>query len=88
MEGLVTDFFAHSGTTLLASEINQRRCFTADIDPVFCEISIRRLEHYRATGKLGWQNGHAFEKELPALHFAVASPPAAQPEPQLQASLF
>ncbi len=86
--GLVTDFFAHSGTTLLASEINQRRCCTADIDPVFCEITIRRLEHYRATGKLGWQNGHAFEKELPALHFAETSPPAAQSEPQPQASLF
>lgn len=88
MGGLVTDFFAHSGTTLLASEINQRRCCTADIDPVFCEITIRRLEHYRLTGKLGWQNGHAFEKELPALRFAEAAPTAAPPEPQLQASLF
>lgn len=86
--GLVTDLFAHSGTTLLVSEINRRRCCTADIDPVFCEITIRRLEHYRATGKLGWQNGHAFEKELPALHFIEASSAAAQPEPQLQASLF
>src|SRR5882672_4862709 len=59
---LVVDFFAHSGTTLLASELNQRRCFTTDIDPVFCEIAIRRLEHFRATGRLGWQNGHPFEK--------------------------
>lgn len=61
---IVIDFFAHSGTTLLAAEIAGRRCFTADIDPVFCEISIRRLEHFRATGRIGWQNGHAFEREL------------------------
>lgn len=62
---LIIDFFAHSGTTLLASEIKKRRCFTIDIDPVFCEISIRRLELFRHKGKLGWQNGHPFEKELP-----------------------
>ncbi len=62
---LVLDFFAHSGTTLLASEIKKRRCFTVDIDPVYCEISIRRLELFRQKGKLGWQNGHPFEKELP-----------------------
>lgn len=33
---LVVDFFAHSGTTLLAAELNKRRCFTADTDPIFC----------------------------------------------------
>ena len=59
------DLFAHSGTTLIASEILKRKCYTADIDPLFCEVSIRRLEHYRKTGRLGWQNGHPFEKELP-----------------------
>lgn len=62
---LVLDFFAHSGTTLLASERLKRRCFTIDNDPIFCEISIRRLEHYRRTGRTGWQNGHPFEKEIP-----------------------
>jgi site-specific DNA-methyltransferase (adenine-specific) len=62
--GLVVDFFAHSGTTLLAAEINRRRCFTADLDPVFCEISIRRLEHFRKTRRLGWQNSHAFVSEI------------------------
>jgi len=62
---LVVDFFAHSGTTLLACEISKRRCFTMDTDPVFCEIAIRRLEHYRETGRLGWQNSHAFAHDLP-----------------------
>jgi len=62
---VIVDFFAHSASTLLAAEILDRRCFTADVDPIFCEISIRRLEHYRRTGRLGWQNGHPFEKEIP-----------------------
>lgn len=60
---LVTDFFAHSGTTLLAAELLGRKCYTIDVDPVYCEVSIRRLERYRRTRKLGWQNGHPFESE-------------------------
>ena len=62
-KGSRVDFFSHSGTTLLSAEINGRRCFTIDIDPLFCEITIRRLEHFRSTGRLGWQNSHAFEEE-------------------------
>jgi len=64
---LVIDFFSHSGTTLIASELSGRRCFTVDIDPIYCEVNIRRLELLRQTGKLGWQNGHPFEKNLPAM---------------------
>jgi site-specific DNA-methyltransferase (adenine-specific) len=64
-DDLVIDFFSHSGTTLLASEILNRRCFTADIDPIYAEITIRRLERFRTTGRTGWQNGHPFEKEIP-----------------------
>ncbi len=59
----VIDWFSHSGTTLLSAEINGRSCLTMDIDPIFCEIAIRRLEHFRLTGRTGWQNGHAFEGE-------------------------
>jgi site-specific DNA-methyltransferase (adenine-specific) len=64
---VVLDFFAHSGTTLLASELHGRKCLTIDIDPLFCEVAIRRLEYYRKTGTTGWQNGHAFEHELGAI---------------------
>ena len=60
---IIIDFFAHSGTTLLASEMNNRRCFTSDIDPIFCEITLRRLERYRDNGKKGWQNSNPFAKE-------------------------
>ena len=61
---IVIDFFSHSGTTLIASELLRRRCFTVDLDPVYCEVTIRRLERFRETGKLGWQNGNPFEQEL------------------------
>jgi site-specific DNA-methyltransferase (adenine-specific) len=61
----VLDLFAHSGTTLLAAELEGRRCDTADIDPVFAEISIRRLEHYRRTGRTGWQWHSPFPEAEP-----------------------
>ncbi|UCG61758.1 MAG: site-specific DNA-methyltransferase [Candidatus Zixiibacteriota bacterium] len=61
---LVTDFFAHSGTTLIACERTNRRCVTVDIDPIFAEITIRRLERFRSTGKTGWQAGNPFQEEL------------------------
>jgi site-specific DNA-methyltransferase (adenine-specific) len=60
----VLDFFAHSGTTLLAAEMTGRRCLTMDLDPLFCEIAIRRLEHFRRTGRTGWQNSNPFAREL------------------------
>ncbi len=52
---IIMDFFAHSGTTLIAGEKLKRKVYTFDMDPIFAEISIRRLENYRATGKTGWQ---------------------------------
>jgi DNA modification methylase len=52
---IVMDFFAHSGATLIAGEKLGRKIFTIDMDPVFAEISIRRLEHFRKTAKTGWQ---------------------------------
>jgi site-specific DNA-methyltransferase (adenine-specific) len=61
---IIIDFFSHSGTTLLAADILKRRCFTSDLNPVFCEISLRRLENYRANNKTGWQNSNPFFNEI------------------------
>ncbi len=62
-EDLVIDFFAHSGATLIAAEKTGRRCFTADLSPVYCEIALRRLEHFRQSAKTGWQNSNPFFNE-------------------------
>lgn len=86
---VVVDFFAHSGSTLLAAELLGRRCVTADVDPVFCEITVRRLEHYRRTGRLGWQNGHPFEHELPEhVMLSDAEHPLPLQRESSQATLF
>ena len=52
---LVIDFFAHSGTTLIAGELLNRKVYTLELDPIFAELTIRRLENYRSNGKRGWQ---------------------------------
>jgi len=57
---IVADFFAHSGTTLIAGERTNRTVYTFDIDPIFAELTIRRLERYRKTGKTGWQWNNPF----------------------------
>src|SRR5262245_7192154 len=58
------DFFSHSGSTLLAAEMTGRKCLAMDIDPIFCEITIRRLENFRLAGRTGWQNSNPFAREL------------------------
>lgn len=68
----VLDCFAHSGTTLIAGERLARRVLTLDIDPVFAEITIRRLEHYRQTGQTGWQWRNPFP-EMDEVHDAAAT---------------
>lgn len=61
---LVTDLFSHSGTTLIAAEILGRKCITTDYDPIYCEITLRRLENYRKHKKTGWQNSNPFFEEI------------------------
>jgi DNA modification methylase len=63
-DDLILDFFAHSGSTLLSAEMHGRKCYTMDINPVFCEIVIRRLEHFRRSGRTGWQNSNPFAAEI------------------------
>lgn len=66
---LVVDLFSHSGTTLIACERLRRVCYTSDIDPIFAEITIRRLEHFRETHRTGFQFQSPFgELEAPEVH--------------------
>lgn len=42
---VVLDLFGGSGSTLIACEQMKRRCFMAELDPVFCEVVIKRYEN-------------------------------------------
>ena len=42
---IILDTFGGSGSTLIASEQLKRRCITAEIEPIFCDLIIRRFEN-------------------------------------------
>jgi len=48
-ENIVADFFSGVGTTLIACEKLNRKCFGMEIDPIYCDVIVRRWEEF--TGK-------------------------------------
>lgn len=87
---LVVDFFSHSGTTMIAAAKNLRKCFTMDVDPIYCEITIRRIERFLQTGQTGWQNSNPFEEELGKgfLKIEETENPPLKPKSKTQGTLF
>jgi site-specific DNA-methyltransferase (adenine-specific) len=72
---LVVDFFSHSGTTLISAQRLKRICYCCDRSPIFAELTIRRLEHFRKTGKTGWQFENPFpELEKKSSHLKTIGP--------------
>jgi DNA modification methylase len=49
LSGLMLDMFIGSGTTIIAAERTGRRCFGIELDPIYCDVSVRRYEEH--TGK-------------------------------------
>lgn len=43
---IVADFFGGSGSTLMAAEQTGRTCFSMELDPVYCDVIIRRWEEF------------------------------------------
>lgn len=46
---IVIESFAGTGTTLIAAEQLGRKCYAMEIEPAYCDVSVRRWEH--VTGK-------------------------------------
>jgi DNA modification methylase len=47
--GNVLDFFGGSGSTLIACEKTNRRCFMMELDPKYVDVILKRWEDF--TGK-------------------------------------
>ena len=53
-EEIVLDLFGGSGSTLIACEQLNRTCYMMEIDPVYCDVIIKRWENlHRAKGGAG-----------------------------------
>ena len=48
-KGIVLDLFGGSGSTLIVCEQLNRKCFMMELDPVYCDVIIKRWEQF--TGK-------------------------------------
>ena len=46
-EDLVFDFFLGSGSTLIAAEQLNRRCFGCELDPKYCDVIVDRYKKYK-----------------------------------------
>ena len=45
-DDIVLDLFGGSGSTLIACEKTQRKCFMMELDPKYCDVIIKRWENY------------------------------------------
>ena len=48
-DNLIIDLFGGSGSTLIACQKLNRKCFMIEIDPHYCDVIVKRWEDY--TGK-------------------------------------
>jgi len=48
----VADPFVGSGTTMVAAQQLDRRCFGMEIDPAFCAVALQRMDDMGVTGEL------------------------------------
>ena len=59
-KGDVYDPFLGSGTTLIAAERTRRKCYAIEIEPKYCDVSIRRWQLYTGKKAVLESTGEAF----------------------------
>ena len=61
-KGIVLDPFTGSGTTLVAAERTVRRGFGIELDPLYCDVSLRRLQSVCGLQAVLESTGQRFEE--------------------------
>jgi DNA modification methylase len=56
----VYDPFVGSGTTIIAAEIAERRCYAMDIDPLYCTVAIERWQNFTGREAILEATGQTF----------------------------
>jgi DNA modification methylase len=56
----VLDLFGGSGSTLIAAEQSRRRAFVMELDPLYCDVIVRRFEQF--TGKKAQRHSAALKR--------------------------
>ena len=58
---LVLDLFGGSGSTLIASEKTDRKAFLMELDPIYCDVIIKRWQDYTGQKAYRESDGVAFD---------------------------
>lgn len=58
---IVYDPFLGSGTTVIAAQMEGRRCFGLELDPRYCDVTVRRWEEFTGLKALLESTGKGFE---------------------------
>lgn len=61
-KAIVLDAFAGSGTTLVAAQKTGRRCYGIEIDPLYCDVIIRRMQKLFGLEAVLESTGKRFEE--------------------------
>ena len=76
--GIVLDAFAGSGTTLLAAHRAGRRGYGIELDPIYCDVIIRRLKEATGLVAVHAETGKTFAEGAAALSAATNATTAAE----------
>ena len=44
--GIVIEPFSGSGTTIIAAEQTERKCYAMELSPVYCDLAVERWENF------------------------------------------
>jgi DNA modification methylase len=75
---IVLDIFGGSGTTLVAAEKTGRIAYLIEIDPIYCDVSIRRWEKLTGKSAILRSTGKTFETVKAERLDSIASQPMDQ----------
>lgn len=59
---LVLDAFCGSGSTLIACQKTNRRCYTIDIDPKYVDVAVQRWQEFTGNDAINAQTGKKFNE--------------------------
>jgi DNA modification methylase len=63
----VLDLFAGSGSTLIAAEQTDRRCYSMELDPLYADVVVDRWQRFTGKRAILDGTGTPFPKEPPAV---------------------
>ena len=59
---VVLDSFLGSGTTLISAEKSSRRCYGLELDPIYCDVAVKRWQEFTGQKAIHLQTRKSFDE--------------------------